>query len=377
MFGPTSLMTSFFKNPGGDRIIVEGEPGVGKTTFVNSFRYKWLNNKNTKLYTTLRYIEFQDHWTSKNVLISTIHTLVNRIVQDENLRLNDYTLLLEISTAVGVTLHEKKGGGISLGGFGGQFQNSNEVSAINLTNEQLHSFLLALTEFIMGFGYKGIIIHYENLDRISREKLYKLIDDSRDYFLTPNIYFIFVGGPGTFRDIILSNERVESVFFDRPITLKPLSQDEIFKLIKKRCDAAAFKKNEWYLPINEELIVTLYEIFEGKIRSIMNEIKNLISVLNPGTSINNERAIEILKQRKLALLQTFQMPESSIKFFIEAIKLKEFTLSSLEKHIPASKQNIEQNHLKHWLRNKMITGPRKEGRKKIYKVSAAYLLLGY
>ena len=326
VFGPTSLMTSFFKNPGGDRIIVEGEPGVGKTTFVNSFRYKWLNNKNAKLYTTLRYIEFQDHWTSKNILISTIHTLVNRIVQDENLRLNDHTLLLEISTAVGVTLHEKKGGGISLGGFGGQFQNSNEVSAINLTNEQLHSFLLALTEFIMGFGYKGIIIHYENLDRISREKLYKLIDDSRDYFLTPNIYFIFVGGPGTFRDIILSNERVESVFFDRPITLKPLSQDEIFKLIKKRCDAAAFKKNEWYLPINEELIVTLYEIFEGKIRSIMNEIKNLISVLNPGTSVNNEKAIEILK---------------------------------------------------HWVRNKMITGPRKEGRKKIYKVSAAYLLLGY
>ena len=36
-----SVLTNFLRSPGGGRVVVEGEPGVGKTTFVNFHRHQW------------------------------------------------------------------------------------------------------------------------------------------------------------------------------------------------------------------------------------------------------------------------------------------------------------------------------------------------
>ncbi len=44
-----NLMTNFLRNPGGGRILVEGNAGVGKTTFVNRHRYRWEKTVKHKL----------------------------------------------------------------------------------------------------------------------------------------------------------------------------------------------------------------------------------------------------------------------------------------------------------------------------------------
>jgi len=43
------LLTNFLRNPGGGRIVVEGDPGVGKTTFVNFHRQQWETKARHKL----------------------------------------------------------------------------------------------------------------------------------------------------------------------------------------------------------------------------------------------------------------------------------------------------------------------------------------
>lgn len=37
----SKLITNFFRSTGGGRVVVEGDIGVGKTTFVNYHRYLW------------------------------------------------------------------------------------------------------------------------------------------------------------------------------------------------------------------------------------------------------------------------------------------------------------------------------------------------
>ena len=68
----TTVMTNFLRSPGGGRIIVEGEVGVGKTTFVNYHRYLWENEAQTKLITPASEISVHQGWGAREFLLSIL-----------------------------------------------------------------------------------------------------------------------------------------------------------------------------------------------------------------------------------------------------------------------------------------------------------------
>ena len=70
-----SVLTNFFRNPGGGRIVVEGEPGVGKTTFVNYHRHQWETEAADKLLTPATEISLQEHWGERDFLLNLLSAL--------------------------------------------------------------------------------------------------------------------------------------------------------------------------------------------------------------------------------------------------------------------------------------------------------------
>ncbi len=73
------LLTNFLRNPGGGCAVVEGDVGVGKTTFVNLHRYLWENEAQTKLLTPASEISVQRDRSVREFLLSVVGALAGRL----------------------------------------------------------------------------------------------------------------------------------------------------------------------------------------------------------------------------------------------------------------------------------------------------------
>ena len=69
------LLTNFLRNPGGGRIVVEGDPGVGKTTFVNYHRQRWETAARHKLISPAGEISVREGWTERDLLLNLLASL--------------------------------------------------------------------------------------------------------------------------------------------------------------------------------------------------------------------------------------------------------------------------------------------------------------
>jgi hypothetical protein len=77
-----SVLTNFSRNPGGGRIVVEGEPGVGKTTFVNYHRHQWENEAADRLITPATEISLQENWGERDFLLILLSAFSARLRLD-------------------------------------------------------------------------------------------------------------------------------------------------------------------------------------------------------------------------------------------------------------------------------------------------------
>ncbi len=372
---------NFFRSGTGGRIVVEGESGIGKTTFVNAFRYRWGYLTDDKLLTPFSAIQVRENWGPHDFLLSSVFHLTSRLRFEfgEHKFMKDNTLK-EIASAIGVLREEKFGGGLGLqtpvGGINVQVKSTASTTVGNVGPDILYSYMKLLLQISKRNGYKGLILHYDNMEMVKPDLLIKLMNSVRDYLQTPDIYFIFVGGIGTMRDVILPSERVKSIFITNPINVNPLTLEAVHEIIERRCEVCALVNN-WVLPVENKLIDTLYTIFNGKIRPIMNEITNLILDNQGGPSqITLDESLAHLKQIKLELLSNTNINDSIKKVFLEATKLKKFHASQLAKQVGTKRQYISDKCIGPMLENKLIIPAEKVGRSQYFEVQPDYLILG-
>ena len=165
------LLTNFLRNPGGGRIVVEGDPGVGKTTFVNYHRQRWERAAKHKLISPALELEMQANWRERDLLINLLASLSSRL----RLEMNDKAfrkekLLREITALVGVQIEDSGGFNATLNilGTGGGL-GRNRASAVKvgeITNDLLRQYLRRLITFVKQQGFSGVIYHLDNFDQL-------------------------------------------------------------------------------------------------------------------------------------------------------------------------------------------------------------------
>jgi len=379
----SQLMTNFLRNPGGGRVVVEGDVGVGKTTFVNFHRHRWECEATSKLLTPASEISVQGDWGVREFLVSTLGALAGRLAL--TMKPNDLEkdqLLSEVATLTGVLLRESfnvSGGFTVLGlGFSGGRSKSVAVHRGEIALATLQRYLKALMDRVRKAKFAGAVLHLNNLELLARhdpKRLTRFFEETRDCLQTPNIYFVFVGYTGMFQQIIVPAERVRSIFFGHPVSLAPLSCNEVHRAIQLRYKLLAIKPKRWLPPVDDALIDYLYDVFAGKIRFIMDAITTLVTRLPEGVTatLAAEAAKELLSQLAWERVESI-LTETEQSVLHAAVQQQRFTNSSLVKATGKSKQNIAK-YLPRLARFNLVYVANRRGRSVYYETSPELGLL--
>ncbi len=362
---------------------MEGDQGVGKTTFVNFHRQCWEKAAKHKLLSPALELEMQSNWDERGLLINLLASLSSRIrLEMNNKSFVKEELLHEITALVGVNIEDTGGFNATLSilgtGAGVGRTQGKAVIVGEVTNDLLRQYFRRLVSFVLRRGYSGVIFHLDNLDKLGvrePENLKTFFESVRDILQEPGVYFIFVGNTGLFQKVIVPLPRVRSIFFDTPIHLEPLSLTEVKMVMDRRYHLLVAPGKKWIVPVTTEVVENLYTIFEGKIRYIMNSITSLISHLPDSYA----QPLTIIQA--MSLLQGIAISEmkrvlkgAEQEVFLLAAKLNCFTNSELGTHSRKSKQLI-QKYLKNWLSLNLVSRAEKTGRNQFYKVEPRFAVL--
>ncbi|MCK4344288.1 MAG: hypothetical protein KAX05_03300, partial [Bacteroidales bacterium] len=270
--------------------------------------------------------------------------------------------------------------GVSVLGSGVTFGHSvpTTVQIGEITVGVLQDYLRKLIQRILSAGYAGTIIHLNNLELLARNDstmVSNFFNDIRDILQEPCIYYIFVGSTGMFQETIVPIERVRSIFFGMPVLVRPLTSNDVKMAIKQRYKLLAIRENKWILPIEDELIDNLYEVFSGKIRFVMDAITTLVASLPEGitgtiSTSDAKHYLHQLTEQKVKHVLT----DAELSVLLQAIQQIQFTNSSLVKATKKTKQNINK-YIRQFRKLNFIYQTKKEGRSVYYEVLPDLLLL--
>lgn len=379
----TTVLANILASSGGMRLVVEGEIGVGKTTFVNYHRYLWHLAKERALFTTINEISLCPGWNVKDCLLNILANLLEALLQHRGEKfVKENKVFREILVLSKVLWESAKSfqGSVNLGfvGIGGGYGKQMSLLLPNMPEIQLLIYFQKMVEEIIKIGYRGVLLHLDNLELPSRSQpalTQQLFENLRDALQTSDVYSVVVGYKGFFYQIISPCERVRSVFFGYPITIAPLSLPEVLAVLEKRYELLAKNPNQFIRPVENELVEYLYQVYNGKIRFIMDAINSLVYQLSAGRVKTFS-----LKEGKLSLQSL--IAEKSRQFLTPreweilqgCLRLERFQNADLSRDLRISRQHVSY-YLNRFLQYNLIYPELQEGNKIYYHLSEELQLI--
>jgi len=379
------VLDSFLFNPGGGNIIIEGDSGVGKTTFINYHKLIWKSkSKDLRLFSSDSEISVQSYWSIENFIYNALGVLLSQIRLDIGERkFRKSRLLKEILSQTGVLFQTNPGISASIGlptlfSVGGSVSKGNSITTGKNIESQLKDYFTKIVDYIKKMDYQGIILHFNNLEVLqngNERELITLFNDIRDILQTKDIYFVFVGGNSLYQKILLPISRVRSIFHDEPIIIPPLPPHEVIEIINTRYKIYGNGTN-FIKPVNDEVIQFLSESFNGRVRDIMNTITNLIFRIPEGmvkTLDLKDVKIKLLSIEENKLLK-YGLSESHVDIFKIMLKLEVFNNTELVDKTSKTKQHINK-FIKKFLDLQLIEHYKRVGRISKYRIHPRMNLL--
>ncbi len=321
------------------RILVSGDVGVGKTTFVNYMRALASQDK---FFTTLKEIAVQPEWSGADFMLNTLSAIYNTIKlrNDIDPSIIDKDLFRKLELLVDIVENKDKNFSLNVGVLGGGY---GTTSNINLPSTNIHSlqiFFEQIVKEIKKSSYKGIILHYNNLEILETTELFNLFQSIRDFIQSKDVHFVFIGDLAVPR-VVSQIKRVNSVMSDTPIILGNLTIKEIKQLLDTRIKLLVSPYLAPIKPYEDEVISRLYELYDGNLRFILNSLSVVFQELikdNPLVISNKELTKVLSETAKRRWLNKLTDWEKEVLFLI--LKEEEITNKKMGDKLKKQKQNI-------------------------------------
>ena len=369
----SKMLLGILRSAGGGRAVVEGDVGVGKTTFVNYHRYLWETEAKDKLLTPATEIAISGNLSVATFVNNIIGALLGKIVL---LRGEKYVhgrpLLHELFLLSRVFTHRSMEVQATLFGFGGGVGRSAQASVPEPTEIQLVSYLQSLIDEVKKLQFKGVFLHFDNLELVSLrnpEETRQLFDRLRDVLQIPAMYYIFVAQRGFFDEIISPLERVRSVFSGFPVRVPPLTKDQLMEAIQRRYELLAVQPDRFIRPVDDTLLGYLYDLYDGKMRFILDAVTSIVTNLpHAGAeTLDVSSAKTFLAELVIDRLQ-HELTGREWDVLKEAVKLGTFTNADIARALKQQRQNISK-YFNSLLAKRFIYPHHREGRQIYYCAS--------
>lgn len=376
----STMLTGIMRSPGGARAVVEGDVGVGKTTFVNYHRYLWEVEATHKLLTPSTEISITDTQSVPVFVGNIVGSVLARIIlQTGTEYVHDRPLLHELFLLNRAFTTRSMEAQVSLLGFGGGIGKSTETSVSEPSEVQLIEHLKNLVDEVKQIGFSGIFLHFDNMELASMrnpEGTREFFNRIRDVLQIPDIYYIFVGPRGFFNDIISPEERVRSVFSGFPIQLKPLTEEQVLGALEKRYEILSAPDGRFIRPVDRTLVTFLYNLYDGKLRFILDAISSIVVNLPHigAETLDFKLAKEFLAELVIAKLRG-ELTAKECEILWTAVKMGTFTNAHIAKKLKQQRQNV--NKYFNTLLNKQYIYPHhRDGRQVYYCAREDVRILG-
>ncbi|HEV7587889.1 MAG TPA: hypothetical protein VGO40_07130 [Longimicrobium sp.] len=245
------------------RTIVEGDPGVGKTSFVNRVK---ADAKDMEIATYEHPIRITQETTLTTFVADVLRTVV-RIRSAAGMG-NDQAFWKR--TVRWLEGGEVRGGSLSAFGVGGGVTRT--FIPPQVPGDALYEMLgEALQQVNKDLG-GPVLLHVNNLENLTGERVRQtalLLRDLRDYLLLAGAHWVFVGATGIDDEIFRVYDQVGGIF-PAADTLRPLTPPQVELLLARRYLHLCIKGRTTPVePIVPRDAADLYALYQGDLRNFL------------------------------------------------------------------------------------------------------------
>lgn len=334
---------------GNERIMIVGNAGVGKTSFVNYVRNK---AREGLFFSPVSEIEINYAMSSQEFVVATLNAIY-REIQSQNINLSEGTMqdLEKIYSLAQITTND---------------------SIERLSFERLRELFKRTIKEVVHPRFKGVILHYDNFDNIEEvDEIAPLFGEVRDILLTDKLTSIFVGN-NFLPDYIGYKQRVRQMFYFPPIEIKEFTFEDIKKIIDARIKILKSNENiKTEAPHTEDALKILFQLYFGNLRNILNSLS--ACVIEFGASNNpliiNEKILRktlVEKVKKDFLMHLTTVEKEILLKMLDYDK--PITPTEVAKLTKKTVQNISSKYLVKLRQKTAVEIVGKEGRNVYYAI---------
>lgn len=362
-------LSGMLDDPEGDCVVVEGDIGVGKTSFVNYYRYLWEHKRESRWLSPLKEIPVYSDWKARDFLKEVLGQIANKLlylIQEKKLRKSK--LLKKIQNLYQIFYRESVDLEASLFGmsFGYRKNNQAQIHIPDLTESQLSAYVTDMIEEVKKLGYQGVFLHFDNLELLGQQDLKnarQFFEDVRDVLLIPEILFVFVCQTGFFKQVIDPSERVGSIM-GWPIKVPPLSSQEVIQAVHTRIKLLSLTPGSGICPVTDSFLESLHHLYHGTIRYILDALTRIIKYTTIPHTLSDRDAEELLKKITQKKIDHLSPQERYI--LLSSLDFEEYTNEDLASTLKIAKTHISRA-LKTLKDSRFIYLSRRKGKRIFYK----------
>lgn len=333
---------------GGQRIMVIGEAGVGKTSLVNYIRAK---AKKASYFSPNNEIGIMDGWKVNDVIINTLQAMYLEL-KNQGIKIADSKLLLALEDLFELSRIV-------------QDMDVDTEALMTINTQSLMEIFRKIVNELTNMGYRATIIHYNNLDNIDNvDYLTRLLNNLRDFFNNTHAIFVFVGDE-TLPNVIDVKSRLRQIF-TTPIKVPILEYEEVKNVIDIRLNELRLSDAITVIrPHSEDSLKLLYNLYQGNIRDILNSLSSSVDEKNVVT-LSAVRTKQVLKERAISLFMSKISPTEQrvLLYVLEKGSVNNKEIAENLKKLP---QNVSSYIFKLRDELKAIKIDKMEGTKVYYK----------
>jgi hypothetical protein len=276
-------------------MVIEGERGVGTTSFGNFLRFK--AQEEAKYFTSTSEIRVEPNWNANTLMAAIIANLVSTLEFKYYEQIKTNPKFKEAKAMVRHVNETYRSFGATVFGFGANYgKTGNATQPMIIPTQILSHHLENLVKLVNTLGFKyGLLIQLNNLDVgvVQDENHLKiLLNVMRDYFQITGTSWLLVGDMSLRRFIAQNVDRVDDIILHET-EITPLSESDYLAMIEKR--VKYFRINSKVtLPVDKEVWLYLYKIAKGRLRYIFGLLSKLFNVLQLGT-LSDRITLELAK----------------------------------------------------------------------------------